>query len=88
MKVKEIENFVDAIAYESKDDNFFIEKKRQGFDMKLSLQEMFQKADVVCMNNNELLLEKYGDREILLTMTDPFSAMFGGVSIVISGESK
>ena len=87
MKVKEIEDFVDIIAYESKDDNFFIEKKRQGFDMKLSLQDMFQKADMVCMNN-ELLLEKYGDREILLTMTDPFSAMFGGVSIVISGESK
>ena len=87
MTVKEIEDFVDIIAYESKDDNFFIEKKRQGFDMEVSLQEMFQKADVVCMNNNELLLEKYGDREILLTMTDPFSAMFGGVSIVISGES-
>ena len=86
MKVKEIEDFVDIIAYESKDDNFFIEKK-QGFDMKLSLQDMFQKADMVCMNN-ELLLEKYGDREILLTMTDPFSAMFGGVSIVISGESE
>lgn len=45
MKVKEIEDFVDIIAYESKDDNFFIEKKRQGFDMKLSFQEMFQKAD-------------------------------------------
>ena len=88
MKVKEIENFIDIIAYESKDDNFFIEKKRQGFDMEVSLQEMFQKADVVCMNNNELLLEKYGDREILLTMADPFSAMLGGVSIVISGESK
>ena len=27
MKVKEIEDFVDVIAYESKDDNFFIEKK-------------------------------------------------------------
>lgn len=27
MTVKEIEDFVDIIAYESKDDNFFIEKK-------------------------------------------------------------
>ena len=86
MKVKEIEDFVDIIAYESKDDNFFIEKKRQGFNMELSLQEMFQKADMVCMNN-ELLLEKYGNREVLLTMTDPFSAMLGGVSIVMSGKS-
>lgn len=87
MKVNEIEDFVDVTAYESKDDNFFIEKKKQGFDMELSLQEMFQKADLVCMNN-KLLLEKYGDREILLTLADPFSAMLGGVSIVISRESK
>lgn len=85
MKVKEIDSasldLGDIIAYESKDDIFFIEKKRQGFDMKLSLQEMFQKAEVVCMNN-ELLLEKYGDREILLTLANPFC----GISIVISKE--
>ena len=45
---------------------------------------------VLCieMFYNEDKQEKYGDREILLTMTDLFSAMFGGVSIVISGESE
>lgn len=90
MKVNEIDkgflDYAEIVVYESKNDDFFIQKKKEGFAMELSIQDLYKNADLVCMNN-ELLLKKYSDREILLTMTNiMFSKDF--VSIVISAEKK
>lgn len=94
MKIKEInkDSMKNEIltVYESKDDSFFIQKKGEGFSMELSSQDMNEKAKMImfyCQNIDELL-EKYGEREILLTMVDNISLMlnFRNISIVISSN--
>lgn len=91
MKVKEINKDILEmecfVAFESEDDNFFREKAKEGYSMELSSKELHEKSKLVCMNN-EMLLEKYGNRDVLLFFGDIFSAMLGRDSsnIVISAE--
>lgn len=89
MRVKEINKDILETkiftVYESKDDNFFLQKKKQGFLMELSLKELYEKAELVCLDN-EVMVEKYGEREILLTMSDPLTMVFGNIHIVVSSK--